>query len=242
PTITAAGTISVSQGGMSNGVTIATVSDTEDANGTLMVTATSVPTGISVTSITNTNGTITADVSATAGATLGNNNVTLQVQDSLSQTTTDTLVVNVVVNSTPVITAAGAIAITQGASLTGVTIATVSDAEDADGSLTVTATSVPTGITVTNITNTNGTVTADISATIAATLGANAVTLQVQDSLSTASTDTLTLNVSAPTATGGGSDNDDEDCSTGEGSGAWILLLGLLATFAVLTRRRRAQR
>ncbi|MCA8935059.1 MAG: hypothetical protein KDB68_02530 [Planctomycetes bacterium] len=242
PTITAAGTISVSQGGMSNGVTIATVGDTEDANGTLTVTATSVPTGISVTSITNTNGTITADVSATASATLGNNNVTLQVQDSLSQTTTDTLVVNVVVNSTPVITAAGAIAITQGASLTGVTIATVSDAEDADGSLTVTATSVPTGITVTNITNTNGTVTADISATIAATLGANAVTLQVQDSLTTASTDTLTVNVSAPTATGGGSDNDDEDCSTGEGSGVWMLMLAMLAVLGVVTRQRRAQR
>lgn len=239
PSITAAGTISVAQGGASNGVTIATVSDTEDANGTLTVTATSLPTGITVTNITNTGGTITADVAASGGAALGNNSVTLQVEDSLTQTSTDTLTVNVVVNTTPVITAATGISIQQGDTATGATIATVSDAEDAAGTLVVTATIVPAGITVTNITNTGGTVTADITVTGAAATGANAITLQVVDSLSTANTDTLSVNVTSSSSGGGGGDDDDEDCSTGSGSGYWFLLLiGVLS--AVCVRRTRS--
>ena len=236
PTITASSTITVSQGGSSNGVTIATVTDIEDADGSLTVTATSVPTGITVTNITNTNGTVTADVAATVAATLGNNSVILQVEDSLAQTNTDTLTVNVIVNTTPVITAAGAISVQQGATVTGVTIATVSDAEDADGTLVVTATVVPTGVTVTNIANTGGTITADIMADGTSTLGTNSITLQVVDSLSTANTATLTVNVTGSGGGGGGGD-DDEDCSTSPGNGYWFLLL-MGVTFALIARRK----
>ena len=100
-------------------------------------------------------------------------------------------------NLPPSITAAGPVAVTQGSSVMGVTIATVSDVEDGDGTLTVTVPSPLAGITFSNITNTNGTITATVSATVAAAVGANLATLQVEDSGSLTNSDVLTVNVSA---------------------------------------------
>ncbi|MCA8944872.1 MAG: hypothetical protein KDB29_01465, partial [Planctomycetes bacterium] len=208
PVINANGSgVSVTQGTTTSGATIATVSDAEDSNGSLTVMATSVPTGITVTGITNTSGTITANISATAAATPGANSVTLQVQDSGSATSTDTLTVTVIDDANPGITAGSTVNVTEGTTVTGATIATVTDAEDTNGSLSVTTTSVPTGITVTGITNTSGTVTANVSATTAATLGSNTVVLQVQDSIGQTTTANLTVNVvddTDPTITAAG--------------------------------------
>jgi hypothetical protein len=102
PVITPAGPIPVIAGGASVvGATIATVSDAQDAAGSLVVTVIASPVGISVTSIVNTGGTITATVSATCGAPSGNNNVTLQVIDSEGATSTATLVVSVTPTPAP---------------------------------------------------------------------------------------------------------------------------------------------
>jgi hypothetical protein len=81
--------------GESGSATIATVSDVDQAAGTLVVTPISVPAGISITGIVNTAGTVTATVAASCSATVGANNVTLQVADSSGGTNTATFVVNV---------------------------------------------------------------------------------------------------------------------------------------------------
>jgi murein DD-endopeptidase MepM/ murein hydrolase activator NlpD len=94
-------TISRQQGAPPSNSTIATVSDAQDPAGSLIVIATSVPPGISVTHITNTNGTITADVAASCKATLGNNTIQLTVLDSGNLTTTANLIVNVTLSPPP---------------------------------------------------------------------------------------------------------------------------------------------
>src|SRR5205085_8027290 len=74
------------------------------------------------------------------------------------------------------------------------TIATVSDSSA--GTLTVTATTVPTGITVSNIVNSSGTVTADVAASCSATAGANTVVLTVTNGTTgLMNTANLTVNV-----------------------------------------------
>src|SRR5581483_10547399 len=65
-------TITRQQGSAGTSATIATVADTEDAAGSLTVTTTSIPAGITVTGITNTSGTITATVAAGCSVATGN--------------------------------------------------------------------------------------------------------------------------------------------------------------------------
>jgi uncharacterized protein (TIGR03437 family) len=103
------------------------------------------------------------------------------------------------VNTPPTITAAAAATRVQASAGTASPIATVSDAETAAGSLTVTATSVPAGITVSNITNTNGNVTATMAAACNAALGNNTVQLTVSDGSLTSTAD-FTVNVTTNTA------------------------------------------
>jgi VCBS repeat-containing protein len=98
PTI-AATTISRQKGITGTASVIATVGDTEDGAGSLTVTVTSVPTGISVTSITNTNGTIRATVAAACNAATGNNSVGLKVTDSGGAMGTANLIVNVTIGT-----------------------------------------------------------------------------------------------------------------------------------------------
>jgi VCBS repeat-containing protein len=103
PTITG-GAISRAQNGGSSNSPIATVSDVDNSAGSLTVTVQSAPTGITVTNIVNTNGTITADVAAGCSAATGSNTVVLQVSDGQA-TTNGNLTVNVTANTTaPVIT------------------------------------------------------------------------------------------------------------------------------------------
>jgi len=99
-------------------------------------------------------------------------------------------------NTPPQLTS-NAVSVTAGTPLTGAIITTASDAEDAAGSLSVTATSVPAGITIANIANTNGTITADVSADCTVATGSYSVTLQTSDSEGATATATLTVNVTA---------------------------------------------
>lgn len=90
------------------------------------------------------------------------------------------------------------ITLQQGSSATAQNIATVGAAQDALGSLSVAVTSAPTGITVGELANNNGTITATVTAacTAAAT---NAVSLKVTDSSGQTALATLTVNVTPNT-------------------------------------------
>jgi hypothetical protein len=101
PQITEGGPLARNQGDAASNSTIATVSDSQDSAGSLVVTATSVPSGITVANILNTAGTVTADVTADCTAAAGANNVTLLVTDSEGATATATLVVNVTTTPVP---------------------------------------------------------------------------------------------------------------------------------------------
>jgi len=99
-------------------------------------------------------------------------------------------------NTPPTITPTS-LAASAGTQYTQVTIANVSDGQDAAGSMSVTATSVPSGITINNITNTGDMITADVLADCALTSGAYNVTLQVTDSEGATATGTFVVNVTA---------------------------------------------
>jgi hypothetical protein len=104
--------------------------------------------------------------------------------------------VTLVASTAPSITSAPALARVQGTPASVSPIATVSDPETAAGSLIVTTTSVPLGISVTDIANNAGAVSARVGALCTAALGPNTVGLSVTDG--TASTPAnLTVNVSA---------------------------------------------
>ncbi|MDQ4120079.1 MAG: hypothetical protein M3209_01255 [Acidobacteriota bacterium] len=79
-------------------------------------------------------------------------------------------------------------------------IAIVSDAETAAGSLTVQPTIVPAGITISNVANNNGAITADIATDCLAAIGNNTVVLTVTDADNSSTTANLIVNVTANTA------------------------------------------
>lgn len=115
-TITAAAAIVRQQGGAGNTVTIATVSDPLTT-----VTATAVPSGVSISNIANNNGTITANVTAACNAAVGASNITLMVANGCGTAQTANLTVNVMANSPPVLgayPAANAINIGAGTTVT----------------------------------------------------------------------------------------------------------------------------
>lgn len=105
--------------------------------------------------------------------------------------TADTLTVN----APPTITAGAAVNLPQSGSVTGATIATVADAETPLNNLNVTLMTVPAGLTINNLTNTDGTITADLAAACTAPAGANSVVLKVTDANDASATVNLTVNV-----------------------------------------------
>jgi PKD repeat protein len=106
PTISSA-TLTRQQGNPPASATIATVSDAQDAAGALTVTATSVPVGITLTSLANSNGTVSATVGAACNVAPGNYSVALLVTDSGGLTATANLMVTVTANPAPVVTITG---------------------------------------------------------------------------------------------------------------------------------------
>ena len=86
----------------------------------------------------------------------------------------------------PKITVVPGFARQQGSAAATSLIGSVQDAETAAGDLTVTVTSAPAGISITNIVNTGGAITADISTGCNAATGDNTVVLQVSDGSLTA--------------------------------------------------------
>ncbi|MBX7223366.1 MAG: immunoglobulin domain-containing protein [Blastocatellia bacterium] len=83
--------------------TIGTVSDLESASGNLSVVASSIPPGVSVFGVANTNGTITATITAGCSAPVGNQTVVFTVTDEGGLSTTGNVSILINPNSAPTI-------------------------------------------------------------------------------------------------------------------------------------------
>ncbi len=103
-------------------------------------------------------------------------------------------------NTPPTIAAAAALTRQQGNPGALATIASVNDLETPAGNLTVTATTVPTGLTLNNLSNVAGTISATVAAACTTTPGAQTVVLTVTDPAGGTATANLTINVTVNTA------------------------------------------
>jgi len=102
-------------------------------------------------------------------------------------------------NTSPTMLVVSGVTRQQGSPATVSTIANVFDSEDALGYLTVSVASAPAGISFTNFTNNNGTISAAISASCTAPLGTSPVILQVTDTDGAVGSVQLLVNVTANT-------------------------------------------
>ncbi|MBI1763349.1 MAG: hypothetical protein HYR56_18140, partial [Acidobacteria bacterium] len=191
PTITAGGPLARQQGSAGTVSTVATVGDTETAAGSLTVTATTVPAGLTVTGITNTSGTITANVAAACNAALGTNTVVLTVTDGNGGTATANLTVNVTANTAPVLTYS-AQAVAAGGAL-NISPATGPSDNGAVSTITVQSQGAYTGtISVNNSTGV-------VSLSNAKPGGVHTITIRATDNCNTTTDATFTLTVNCPT-------------------------------------------
>ncbi len=188
PPITAGATATRQQGTTGSTATIATVSDDLTTAGAITVTATTVPTGITVTNIVNTNGTITATIAADCSATTGNNMVVLTATDG-SLMTTANLTVNVTANSPPTV---GTYANTTLAPNGSTTVTPNAALADNGSIVSVTATASPNTFTGTFLGNR---VTGAVTINNAGPLGTYTVTVTVSDNCKESTQQTFTLTV-----------------------------------------------
>jgi uncharacterized protein (TIGR03437 family) len=183
-------TITRQQGSPGATATIATVGDDLTAAGGLVVTVSSPATGISITNIANNNGTITATVAADCTATTGANNVGLTVTDGGGLTATANLIVNVTVNTPPVLSYASSHAVVAGGSLT---INPVNGPADNGAVASVAVQSISPNVFTGTISVSN---TGVVSISNASPAGDFTVTIAVTDNCNTTSTASFNLSVS----------------------------------------------
>ncbi len=187
PAITAAASISRLAGSSGAVASLATVNDAESISNNLLVTATSIPTGLTFTNITNINGAISATVTANCNAAGGENKVTLTVTDGTGAATTAMLTVNVTANTSPTLGAYNSLAVNAGTALTVKTSDTPKD-NLAVTSVTATAPGFTGTITV------NAT-TGIVTISNAAPVGEHTVTVRATDGCGAATTSTFKLTV-----------------------------------------------
>ncbi len=101
PIITPTAGLTRIQGNPASNSVVATVSDDVSAPGAVTVIAQTVPTGMQVTGIVNTNGSIAASVRALCNATIGNNTIVLRATDAKGLAQDANLVINVQANPAP---------------------------------------------------------------------------------------------------------------------------------------------
>ena len=187
-------------------LTGATATDIEDADDTLTIEWTQVPAG----TVTITNGnTLTPAIEVPSTTTVTSVTLTMRVTDSANPAVTDTRVLTIqdaVVTDTPPTIYAGADQdVTKGSTVT-LTGATATDIEDADDTLTIEWTQVPTGtVTITN----GNTLTPTIEVPSTATAPSVTLTMRVTDSDTNEVTDARVLTIqdvvnTAPTVYAGG--------------------------------------
>ncbi len=185
-------TLTLQQGSSPAAQTIATVSAAQDAQGSLAVTVTSAPSGITVDSLANNNGTITAKVTATCTAAAANN-IGLKVTDSNGQTATATLTVNVTPNTPPKLGTYNATTVGSSSEV----VVTPSAAPEDNGSVSsLTATVTPSSFTGTVAVNpTTGVVTINNAGPV----GNYNVTLKATDNCEATTTASFALTVNQQT-------------------------------------------
>jgi CSLREA domain-containing protein len=188
PTITAAAAVARQRGSAGTISPIATVSDLDQSAGSLVVTATTVPPGITVTGITNTSGTVTATIAADcSSATIGANTVVLTVTDSNSGTSTANFTVNVTANTAPTLTY-------NTASVANLGSTTINPLTGPSDNGTVTAALISQGTYTGTISVDN--VTGIVSISNAGPIGSHTITIQAIDNCSLPTNATFTLTVS----------------------------------------------
>lgn len=186
-----------------------------------------------------------SSVGALAAADVGTHTFTVDVTDGGANTVTIYVTLTVNPNTAPTLTAGGTHNVVRGAAPVNVQVGTANDAEDPETALVVSVVgTLPTGVTVANLSvDALGNVTADLSATSAAVLGANIVTIRVTDTASATSPDvTFTINVQG---SGGGTQVGGSSGGGGGGGGCAAAVapvapvLFALLGFAAWRRRRR---
>lgn len=227
--------ISIGQGATQTGVSVGTVSDAQDSPAVLAVSATTTPAGISVSAIAvnPTTGAVTATISASFAAATGAQAIQFTVTDSGLLTDVDSYNFTVVANVAPVITAGSAVGIGLSTTLSNRVVATVSDGDQAAGTLTVAVLASPPGLTVSTPVNTGGTVTADLTTNASIAPGMYLISMQVTDNHGVAATTDLTVNVVTNVlGGGGGSGGGGGGCTSGAPvipfAAALVLLVGIL--------------
>jgi hypothetical protein len=137
PVLVPGATISIPQGGVSTGAAIGSVTDDVSASGNVLVAATGVPTGLIVSNLTNTGGTVTADIGALSATAAGAYQIEFTVTDEAGNSSTANLAVDVTANVAPTITAVVDQSIAMNAN-TGALTFDVDDADEGPSALIVT--------------------------------------------------------------------------------------------------------
>ncbi len=188
PVITPGATLTRQRGSAATSGALAAVTDDTPAQN-VVVTAQTVPAGLTVTGITNTAGAITGNVAASCTATLGNNTVVLRATDPGALFSDGNLTVDVTANTAVVQGVYPATSVAAGASTTVTPDAAPTD----NGSITSITAAAP-GFTGSFSVNTS---TGVVTITNAGPGGVFTVTVTATDNCSTTSTRTFTLTVNA---------------------------------------------
>ena len=189
PTITPAVGVNRTEGSPASNGALATVTDAESGDGAVVVTVTSAnpSNGVTISNIVNTNGTVTADIQASCGA--SNATFTLQASDG-SLTNTTMLGVTVNPNSAPVLTYSNGMVSSGGSTM--VSPATGPTDNGAVSNIVVQSVGTYTGIV--SVDNTSGVV----SFTNAGPVGMHTITIRATDNCGLTTDAAFTLDVQAP--------------------------------------------
>ena len=202
PTVTITGDVSVVQDSPAVTSDVATVADAEDLNGSLGVSVTGAPAGMTVTVVNNL-GTVSATASADCTVIPGIYPITLTATDSGGFTGSANFNVNVAANPAPTVGTYGNIVIIGGNVDSVLPSAAPADANNNITSVGVSPTALPGGGTVAVNAGT-GEVT--ITTTTSTTLGNHLITVTVTDNCGATDVESFTLTVTGPpTATTTGS-------------------------------------
>lgn len=140
PTATASGNnVSLTAGTTLNGTNVGSVSDNVDAAGSIGVSATGAPSGVTV-GLTNTAGTVTANVTTTCAAAPGSYPITVTATDAATNSNTFQFNVVVGANAAPTVGAYSNDTITVGGSSTRTPAAAPADAESSISTVVVSPT------------------------------------------------------------------------------------------------------
>lgn len=195
PVVTILGGVAVSQGGPTVTVNVATVTDLEDASGSLAVSAAGMPAGLTV-QVRNNSGTVEASTSATCSVPPGTYPITLTVTDTDTNATDASFNVVVAANSAPTVGVYPPVLLMPGQSTTVVPSAAPADANDNLATVAVNPLTLPGGGTLAVDESTGEVSVATVGAT---TVGEHPATVTATDGCGADATADFAVHV-APTS------------------------------------------